>query len=226
MSDRAPPSVPLAPGNYDRAWNDPPLFSYSQSSAAPTSTGRTSLNKRVGFPSGGPSSLPASSGPPRLHDAGAKPPSCMLPGPPIGGTSLPPPPVTDSDNTNNKVENSVTVTKNCDEVELVLFKIARDYFPSKKCDDLIVRLSVLFSNWRSDALKPRVKILISEISTLLEGGLDRLGEADQKLVTLSADHGSEGNNMTWILAIRHLLLKLKEEQQKVDGETEAVTAPL
>lgn len=224
MSDRAPPSVPLAPGNYDRAWNDPPLFSYSQSaSGAPTnSTGRTALNKRVGFPSGGPSSLPASSGPPRLHDAGAKPPSSMLPGPPQGG--MPPPPVAHIDTTKNTIEDPVTVIKTCDEVEVTLSKIARENFPTKKCDDLLVRLSVLFSAWRSDTLKPRVKILISEISSLLDEDVERLCDADQKLVTLSADHGSEANNTTWILAVRHILLKLREGQQK--GEIAAVTAPL
>jgi len=222
MSERAPPSVPLAPGNYDRAWNDPPLFSYSQSSSGAPNSTRTALNKRVGFPSGGPSSLPASSGPPRLHDAGAKPPSCMLPGPPL--VALPP---ADADNNRNKIEEEpVSAIKTCDEVEIVLCKIARENFPVKKCGDLIVRLSVLFSSWRSDSLNPRVKTLVSEISSLLEEGLGKLGEADQKLVTLSADHGSEGNNMTWVLAIRHLLLRLREEEEKVAGETEAVTVPL
>ena len=30
MADQPPPPIqPLAPGNFDRAWNDPPLFSYN-----------------------------------------------------------------------------------------------------------------------------------------------------------------------------------------------------
>ena len=45
MSDKAPPPAqPLAPGNYDRAWNDPPLFSYSTSAAAqPVTANRSHL---------------------------------------------------------------------------------------------------------------------------------------------------------------------------------------
>ena len=34
MADPPPPPIqPLAPGNYDRAWNDPPLFSYNPGTA-------------------------------------------------------------------------------------------------------------------------------------------------------------------------------------------------
>ena len=35
MADPPPPTPiqPLAPGNFDRAWNDPPLFSYNQNTA-------------------------------------------------------------------------------------------------------------------------------------------------------------------------------------------------
>ena len=34
MADPPPPPLqPLAPGNFDRAWNDPPLFSYNPGTA-------------------------------------------------------------------------------------------------------------------------------------------------------------------------------------------------
>ena len=46
----------LAPGNFDKAWNDPSLFSYSVSST-PQAVGSRLLTKRVGFSSS-------------LHDAG------------------------------------------------------------------------------------------------------------------------------------------------------------
>lgn len=61
------------PGNFDRAWNDPPLFDYN--TAAPAPSQGTKLNKRIGFPSSTPP-------PPQnrndsssstLSDAGAKP---------------------------------------------------------------------------------------------------------------------------------------------------------
>ena len=47
MSDKAPPPAqPLAPGNFDRAWNDPPLFSYSTSATAqPVTANRLNIGK-------------------------------------------------------------------------------------------------------------------------------------------------------------------------------------
>ena len=42
----APPAQPLAPGNYDRAWNDPPLFSYSTSATAQPVTANRSYRLR------------------------------------------------------------------------------------------------------------------------------------------------------------------------------------
>ena len=41
-----PPPTVLRPGNYDRAWNDPPELS----SAAQSGTAIHKLNKRIGFP--------------------------------------------------------------------------------------------------------------------------------------------------------------------------------
>lgn len=219
MADRPPP---LAPGNYDRAWNDPPLFSYS---GAPSSTGRTQLNKRVGFPAGGPTGLPVgdpASQPPRLHDAGAKPPPSMLVGPPLG--ELAPPPIGDNIHAGQSMINERELDiKTCDEVESILVGIAKKNFSTKKCEELVGRLSALFSGWINGTLSPRVMRLVSEISSLLER--DSLGEADKKLVTLSADHGTEGNNMQWVLAVRHLLIKLRENEEGGDKQ-QAVTQPL
>lgn len=51
MSEQNPPP---RPGNYERSWNDPPLFSYgssNQSSENARKPGGTRLNQRVGFPS-------------------------------------------------------------------------------------------------------------------------------------------------------------------------------
>ena len=62
------------PGNFDRAWNDPPLFNYKTNGQPPTTGPK--LNKRVTYSAtAGPPPMSAglaSTGPPRLHDAGAK----------------------------------------------------------------------------------------------------------------------------------------------------------
>ena len=42
-----PPAQPLAPGNFDRAWNDPPLFSYSTSSTAQPITANRNVLQRI-----------------------------------------------------------------------------------------------------------------------------------------------------------------------------------
>ena len=69
---------PLAPGNFDKAWNDPPLFSYSVSST-PQAGGSRLLTKRVGFPSSHPPPPGQDpTAPPKLHDTGAKPTSQLL----------------------------------------------------------------------------------------------------------------------------------------------------
>jgi hypothetical protein len=36
------------PGNFDRAWNDPPLFNYKANAQPPTNGSK--LNKRVNYP--------------------------------------------------------------------------------------------------------------------------------------------------------------------------------
>lgn len=50
------------PGNYDRSWNDPPLFSYASGTQTSTESKKVvnKLNKRVGFPSSNNSTSTAS----------------------------------------------------------------------------------------------------------------------------------------------------------------------
>ena len=74
------------------------LFSYNESSIQQQHPTGAKLNKRVGFPSVAPPTLPGTGPPPRLHDAGARPPAdSMLPPPPalsvpLGTPGVPPTP--------------------------------------------------------------------------------------------------------------------------------------
>lgn len=231
MGDSKPPSIPaqpLAPGNFDKAWNDPPLFSYNQpgtSIGPPGSTSRTSLNKRVGFPglgAGHVGQLPPGPGldptaPPKLHDAGAKPPPCSLPPPPSSEAALPP--SSTSENSKELAQDS-----SADDVQRLFSHLIRDCFPQKKAEDLERRLALMFTSWREGKLNPRISGMVSEIGTLIEK--QQLVGAEERFVTLSADHGGETGNSQWVLAIRHLLNMAKEKESSgIEGE-EGVTVPL
>lgn len=64
---------PPRPGNYDRSWNDPPLFSYASGSQNPTDVnkqGTSRLNKRVEFPSMSKSSNMMPDVPPPTNNEG------------------------------------------------------------------------------------------------------------------------------------------------------------
>ena len=45
LSGKAVPSIPIAPGNFDRAWNDPPQFSYNDSTGHQKPGSRLNRNK-------------------------------------------------------------------------------------------------------------------------------------------------------------------------------------
>merc|ERR1719167_2199452 len=97
MSTPPPPPDPR-PGCYDRAWNDPPLFSYHNTEVGSSSTASGSqpqkFNKRVEFPSsttGVKDHLhsPRKGAGPEPSSSTARPLSAVLPPPPA---NLPPPP--------------------------------------------------------------------------------------------------------------------------------------
>ncbi|XP_064609383.1 steroid receptor RNA activator 1-like [Liolophura sinensis] len=80
------------PGNPERGWNDPPVFSFAPSSTntAESSPRRTVLNKRVAFPLSGPTNIPASSD---SGDGSLLPPES---GPPVTSGVLLLPPALDT----------------------------------------------------------------------------------------------------------------------------------
>jgi len=211
----------LAPGNFDRAWNDPPLFSYTANPSVGTS--RTSLNKRVAFPgmSAGAAPLPPPgmdpTAPPPLYDLGCKPPVSSLPPPPPQGDYL----VKAGEGGKDLGGGE---NQSVDEVQSLFTKLIENYFDGQKCTDLLGRLSIMFKKWRDGSLNPRICDLVAHIGACLDR--KELREAELKFETLSADHGGEGGNSAWILAVRHIFTQVKTEVKKGENDEAGVTAPL
>lgn len=236
MTDPSEPGAkctaePLAPGNYDRAWNDPPLFSYSDSSSVQLSRPKTSLNKRVGFPTSSqppPSSQTSSPLPPKLHDAGARPELSSLPPPPLGsslpplGPSLPPPgppqvhPTGDSHQEELQQHDHDTVLQQLNGL------VDRNFSDSSKQAAHKKRLAAMSTAWKEGRLTPRLIGLVSDLSS----SLDRDDwESSEKLVsTLSADYGGECS--AWVISVRHLVNAVNEKHKGDVIQPEVITAPL
>jgi len=223
------PAAPIAPGNFDRAWNDPPLFSYSESSTQQAQSSGLKLNKRVGFPASQPPPPPTatgdtSGGPPRLHDAGCKPlPSSILPPPPPGG--LAPPPTgsqsgadqgDDTAASGAETENRKNVDKSdiCDKLK----EFASQYCGAK-AGDICKRISLLEKGW--DSLSTRIGLILADFCGFLEAG--NLTEADKRLTTLGADHAGECS--LWIIGLRHILTGAKAQKPTKDDASSSVTSP-
>jgi len=218
MSHPAPAS-PLAPGNDAKAWNDPPLFSYSTSSAQ----GGTSrlLTKRVGFPTSQPPPPGQDpTAPPKLHDAGAKPPSSSLPPPPPISGNRPPTLVAPFGEVPEKSTDVTTVS--VDAIVTMFEELTKSYLEPRKCEDINKRLSVMFRAWKEGKLNPRIQTLVAEVGAKLSSG-DVTG-AEACFVVLSADYGGE-IGAQWVLALRHLLTAVKEKHGGSAAE-EGLTKPL
>jgi len=217
------PAAPIAPGNFDRAWNDPPLFSYNESSNQQAQTTGLKLNKRVGFPT----TLPPppqggeSSGPPRLHDAGCKPlTSSILPPPPPGAALLPPPslgpgslPPPPACGQVEKMDDSPEIDKTaiCDKLK----ELATVYCSSKSAD-ICKRIGLMEKSWGSPSFSPRIGQILADFCSSLES--KNLAEADRRLTTLGADYAGECAG--WIIGLRHILTSAKE-QNPVEAPSES-----
>jgi len=209
-----PPAQPLAPGNYDRAWNDPPLFSYSASSSTPQSGGGRLLTKRVGFPSSHPPPPGQDpTAPPKLHDAGAKPPSSCLPPPPMMPGPSP-------SQTPDEVATPATVS--VDDTMALYEELARTYLGPEKSKTITARLAVMFQAWREGGLSPRLGCLVADVGSRLSCA--DLSGAEASYVVLSADYGGEVG-AGWVLAIRHILTAATQAQPQ-DQQEGLITKPL
>jgi len=230
MADPPPPPIqPLAPGNFDRAWNDPPLFSYNPGSAQLGTGSR--LTRRIGFPASS-TAPPLPSGtdptaPPSLHDAGAKPPPSLLPPPPsmmmmTPSSTAPAPP--SSLSMDAIISEPSANSLNADDLEETLTRLTENHFDPVKAKEVGKRLNGLVAAHRADTLGTRIPVLLAKLLVSLEDG-DSTG-AEASFTTLSADHGGEPGNAQWMVALRHLVSKVSEEKRKEKPEEKAVTAPL
>jgi len=214
-----PPAQPLAPGNYDKAWNDPPLFSYSASSAPPTGGGRL-LTKRVGFPSSHPPPPGLDpTAPPMLHDAGAKPPpSSLPPPPPTAHLSTP-----SSPNSTAGCAPDAPTNISVEETVATYEELMKTYLPPEKYQSINTKLSVMFNAWKEGGLNSRLQVLVAEVGSKLSS--KDLGGAEASYVVLSADYGGE-IGAQWVLAIRHIITAVREEHSVAAGQGGGVTKPL
>lgn len=149
---------PLRPGNFDRAWNDPPEFSYNDKPVNNPDDGdkaasKIKLNKRVEFPSSlstKPPLNPSNAPPPimgKLSDAGARP---MM----DSSVSLPPPPkLNSSSNNSSKIikedeesVDSVDVDVVVNNLEKALDKLDID---AKKKGDISKRIKMMKAKWNN-----------------------------------------------------------------------------
>jgi len=218
----AAPAQPLGPGNYDKAWNDPPLFSYSVSAGTQAlSSGRPPLNKRVGFPTNHPPPPGHDpTAPPKLHDAGAKPPSSNLPPPPLTTATFDPSPSV-VPSTDTSLTPSVPPSLSVEEIEAIFTQLANSYLKPSRAGDITKRLAIMFTAWREEKLNTRVQTLVTEIGTKMN--LKDIRGAEESFVVLSADYGGEVGAQ-WVLALRHVLTAIKEQSSELT--VEAVTKPL
>lgn len=210
-----PPAQPLAPGNFDRAWNDPPLFSYSASSGQPLAQNR--LNKRVAFPTqqrDQPSVGLDPTQPPRLYDAGMKPPtSSSVPGPP-------PPLAASVPATTQQYSETEATPVTQETVQNSLVRTIEKFVERESQEEVKRRLAGLLKEWG------RFNTDIQQTLNNLAQALDRedLVAAEGSFTVLTADWSSvigPGN----IMIIKKILYAVRLALQS-GQETQAVTQPL
>ncbi|XP_070552580.1 steroid receptor RNA activator 1-like [Ptychodera flava] len=207
----------LKPGNPERGWNDPPMFSYDVESASQKSPRRNQLNKRVGH------DLTAlgtkSSGSPKVSSTAPPPAGPPLLRPPTG---LPPPslPTTAS---NDKTEISgitedssdagqISTEKSINLKEDCLSKLRKDLSRIEKLvsikvsEDISRKLEILSDMWENNKLCESVQRRTSELATALsKSDCDKANEIH---VGLMVDHVSEVSQ--WMVAIKRLIHEIRK----------------
>jgi len=213
------PAQPLAPGNFDKAWNDPPLFSYSAGSGQQATAGR--LNKRVAFPSQPSSVLRPGldpTAPPKLYDAGMKPPSsgCVgPPPPPAGAVASPPPPPAGAAGSAQQSEDSASV-------QHTLLETCGKYLDTDIQQDVKARLEGLFRDWSSGGLNPDIQQTLRDLAGCL--AREDTEGAEASFTKLTADWSSVIGPSN-IMAIKKILYAAKLAL-RTDEQDGALTKPL
>ncbi|XP_050039254.1 steroid receptor RNA activator 1-like [Dermacentor andersoni] len=219
----------LRPGNDDKAWNDPPVFAYTDVQGTPAAAApkRNLLNKRVPFPQDGikPQNAPSATGtaPPPSGQATS---SGLFKAAHSGN-------LTEASNKADQkeaeeVNDSPKATPACspenikEETLSNLNKAARQYaqnMEKRKQDDVKKRLDLFKSVWEEGKLSLPVQQRMHELALeLLNGNHEK---ANALHVSLMVDYVSEVSQ--WMLGIKHLILAAQAAQEKPASEAQEST---
>jgi len=224
----------LRPGNFDRAWNDPPMFRYKGAEAkAKDGTASTKLNKRVAFPADGSGGQLSSSSaaesatemkdlpPPLLstkplHDAGAKPMAAAMPPPPpsAAGAGAGPEP-TPAPETASTARSATEVE---DVVALLTSSLAASGLDERRRQDIAKRIDAMESKWRSGGLNEKVHNGVASMAKSLAEGDAPAAEKTQ--AALAADWPALC--APWLVGVRHLIVDAKNRSCATTKATNAV----
>lgn len=216
-----PPAQPLAPGNFDRAWNDPPLFSYSAASGQ-SGPGGNRLNKRVAFPTQ-QAAFPRSgldpTAPPKLYDAGMKPPSSSqgLPPPPPPAMGVSPGHQGDG----GRTEQTDTTIDPLG-VQGTFHQVIEKYLEPDIQAESKSRLGGLFTDWTAGRLNPSIQRALTDLAGCLEA--EDVAGSEVSFTVLTADWSSLIGPSN-VLNIKKIIYALKLALS-TDRPEEAVTKPL
>ena len=205
------------PGNWDRAWNDPPLFSYTSTAAKGKDAPSAKLNKRVGmtFGSGQPpkdpnaTKLDQAQHAPALHDAGAKATGGAMPPPPppSASTIAPPPPTSDKEPASVPEQKEEEAPIDPDEVVNLLKEVVdSSTLDDRKKQDISKRISMMEKKWKDGQLNDKVHAGVHKIATALKEG--DAATAEKAQLSLIVDWPSLCG--TWLVGIKHLIANAKE----------------
>merc|ERR1719481_417739 len=105
-----------------------------------------------------------------------------------------------------------------EELEETLTRLTKQYFDSEKASELEKRFDTLYSSYRSSSLGPRIPVLLSNLMKSLDTG--DIEGCENTFATLNADHGGQAANGKWCVALRHLLIKVKEKHKTESEATQ------
>uniref|UniRef100_L7LYD1 Putative amb caj-644 steroid receptor rna activator 1 n=1 Tax=Rhipicephalus pulchellus TaxID=72859 RepID=L7LYD1_RHIPC len=221
----------LRPGNDDKAWNDPPVFAYTEVQGTPAAAApkRNLLNKRVPYPQDGikPPSAPSVTGsaPPPTGPAAPSVPS------PLKTARSDDP--TEASNKDDQKEaagayDTSKASPACSpeslkeetlsNLEKAVAQCASN-MEKRKQDDVRKRLEVLKSVWEQGKLSLPVQQRMHELALeLLNGNHEK---ANALHISLMVDYVSEVSQ--WMLGIKHLILAAQAAQEKPDCDTQEST---
>ncbi|KAI9557480.1 steroid receptor R activator 1-like protein [Daphnia sinensis] len=196
------------PGNHDRAWNDPPIFSYQQGALSGDtkpeenvtgSSRRTPLNKRIAFPLTGGILKPTTTvTPPHI----GLPPPC-LPLPISASANL-------AEASNDQSSKSALETRELLELSLqkisnILHDSLMTYVETEKQEDFNKRLQNLYTSWRDGKLNADIRQRLTIISDSLE--VKDFVKAENVRVALAVDYTADC--ASWIMVIKNIITQME-----------------